>query len=429
VNAQIQLNNRILPILTGFLILMQMIDPSRVWMFLLIGVGGAWIASYLWVRTLSRHLHLKREVRFGWAQVGDQIEERFTIKNTSWLPAPWVEILDHSDMPGYQVSRGSGIDGLSTNSWQTKGVCNQRGLFTLGPTSLRSSDPFGFYFLTLHNPASTSLLVMPPIIPLPTIEVASGGRSGDGHPRANAPERTVSAGSVREYVPGDSLHSIHWRTTARRNSNYVRVFDGTPAGDWWIFLDMEADIQAGDGWDSTVESGVILASSLADRGLRSRVPVGLAVNSEELIWLPPHPEDEQRYEILRGLALARPSRISLADLLVRNKPDIGRRSSLILITPNVGGTWIEALLPLLWRGAVPTVLLLDPRSFGGTDSPEGILKVLTDLGISRHVITRDLLDRPEARPGHTGQWEWRISATGRAIPIKTPGDINWKVLS
>lgn len=428
-NAQIQLNNRILPILTGILILMQIIDPTKVWMFLLLGVGGAWGAAYLWVRTLSRHLYLQREVRFGWAQVGDRIEERFTLRNTSWVPAPWVEIRDHSDMPGYQVSRGSGIDGLSTISWQTKGICNQRGLFSLGPTSLRTSDPFGFYTLSLLNPASTTLLVMPPIIPLPSIEVAPGGRSGEGRPRANAPDQTVSAGSVREYVPGDSLRLIHWRTTARRNGNFVRVLDGTPAGDWWIFLDMEASIQAGEGWESTLESGVILASSLADRGLRSRVSVGLAVNSEELVWLPPHPGDLQRYEILRGLALAQPSQVSLAEFLVRNKAAIGWRTSLILITPNIRGDWIEALIPLLWRGAVPTVLLLDPHTFGGSGSPEHILKTLTDLGIARHVIPRELLDRPEARPGHTGQWEWRISATGRAIPIKTPGDMKWKVLS
>lgn len=428
-NAQIQLNNRILPILTGFLILMQMIDPSEVWMFLLLGIGGAWGAAYLWVRTLSRHLYLQREVRFGWAQVGDRIEERFTLRNTSWVPAPWVEILDHSDMPGYQVSRGSGIDGLSANSWQTKGVCNQRGLFSLGPTSLRTSDPFGFFTLSLLNPASTTLLVMPPIIPLPSIEVAPGGRSGEGHPRANAPDQTVSTGSVREYVPGDSLRLIHWRTTARRNGNFVRVLDGTPAGDWWIFLDMEASIQAGEGWDSTLESGVILASSLADRGLRSRVSVGLAVNSERLVWLPPQPGDLQRYEILRGLALARPGQVSLGELLVRNKAAIGWRTSLVLITPNMRGDWIEALIPLLWRGAVPTILLLDPRTYGGEGSPDSILKTLMELGIAHHMIPRELLDRPEARPGHTGQWEWRISATGRAIPIKTPKDMKWKVLS
>jgi hypothetical protein len=55
--------------------------------------------------------------------------------------------------------------------------------------------------------------------------------------------------------------------------------------------------------------------------------------------------------------------------------------------------------------------------------------LLSDLGVARYVITRDLLDRPESRPGRHGQWEWRVSPLGRAVTARRPGDLAWKVLS
>jgi len=427
--AQVQLQLRILPILIGILILMQLIDPSRVWSILLGGLGGAWVLSALWARSLAQNLRLRREIRFGWAQVGDRLEERFTLDNHGAAPALWVEVLDHSNIPGYCVSQVSDVGGRSNRRWRTDGVCNRRGVFTLGPTSLETSDPFGFYRVRLEDPASMTLVVTPPIVPLPAIEVAPGGHTGHGLPRADAPERTVSSASVRPYVPGDSLRWIHWRTTARRAAPYIRIFDGTPAGDWWIFLDLNARVQTGSGWESTAEHAIILTASLADRGMRLGKAVGLASNSANHIWLPPQEGEHHRWEILRALALAEYGRLSLAELLTRTKPAIGQSTSLVIITPDVSGQWLEALIPLMWRGVVPTVLLINPSTFGVHKEIKPLVASLASLGVTHYEITKDLLDLPEARPGDEGHWEWRISATGRALPLKAPSNLSWKVLS
>jgi uncharacterized protein (DUF58 family) len=269
-------------------------------------------------------------------------------------------------------------------------------------------------------------MVTPPILPLPTIEVAPGGRAGEGRPRANAPERTVGAASVRDYVQSDSLRWIHWPTSARRDSLFVKLFDGTPAGDWWVFLDLDQSVQAGEGQASTEEHGVILAAS---RGLRLSRAVGLVTHGEELIWLPPQEGDGQRWTILRALALVERGSHPLAELLARARPRFGERTSLIIVTPNVEGDWVEALWPLLRRGAIPTVLLLDPVSFGGAGDANRTSAFLSDLGISNYVITRDLLDRPELRPGRQGHWDWRVSPLGRAVTTRRPGELTWKVLS
>jgi uncharacterized protein (DUF58 family) len=302
-------------------------------------------------------------------------------------------------------------------------------VFTLGPTGLKSSDPFGFFTIQLHDPRSRSLMVMPPVVPLPRIEVAPGGRSGEGHPRPNAPERTVSSGSVREYTPGDSWRWIHWKTTAHHNHPFVRIFDGTPAGDWRIILDLDQGVQLGEGSDSTVEHGVILAASLADRGLQRKRAVGLAVNGKQVVWMPPREGESQRWDILRALALVETGDRSLSELIRHMEHDIRSHTSIILITPSLHGDWVEALLPLICRGVTPTVLLLDPASFGGETNSHPMRGALTDLGIAHCLITRDLLNRPEARPGQMGHWEWRVTPSGRAVLVRKPGDMSWKVLS
>lgn len=448
--ARLKLNSRLVPICVILLLVLQLTVPYRGWVVLFVGLGGAWLVAYLWARSLARGLRLVREVRFGWAQVGDRLEERFTLVHRGWAPALWAEIVDHSTLPGYTASRATGLGGDSESTWTVKGVCTRRGVYTLGPTTLRTGDPFGLYTVSTDYAASTTMVVMPPIVPLTNVQVAPGGRAGEGQRRIGSFERTVNAAGVREYAPGDSLSWVHWRTFAHRDELYVRLFDSTPSSDWWIVLDLNQSVQAGQGQDSTIEHGVVLAASLADRGMRLRRAVGLVACGESLdqpsrarpganktarqalpnlIWLTPQESESRRWEILRALALAVPGTCALADLLAQIKPSFKGVSSLIVITPDVRGAWIKSLLPFRWRGVEPTIILLDPSSFGGTGDARAVGASLTDLDIAHHIFTRDMLDRPELRPGREGQWDWSVSPRGRAIAKRGPRNTAWRVLS
>jgi hypothetical protein len=71
---------------------------------------------------------------------------------------------------------------------------------------------------------------------------------------------------------------------------------------------------------------------------------------------------------------------------------------------------------------------MDPISFGGRANPAGAQALLTDLGLTHYLITRDLLDQPEARPGQRGHWRWRVTPTGRAVPVRRPRSLAWRGL-
>jgi uncharacterized protein (DUF58 family) len=292
---------------------------------------------------------------------------------------------------------------------------------------LRSGDPLGLFSIETQSPDSTVLLVLPPVIQIPSIEIAAGGRAGESRrERRSALETTVSVDSVREYVPGDTLRSIHWPTSARRGSLYVRQFEHTPSSDWWIFLDLDKRVQTGEGADSTMEHGVILAASLADKGLRQGHAVGLAACGDELAWVPPQHHPGQLMDILRSLATVTTGDTSLADLLSKASRALQHGASLILITPNVSADWLAPLLRSAENQVAATVFLLDPLSFGGSSSVKQANGLLQHYGITQTIIQQELLNRPEARPGTQGLWEWRTEGRGKAVPVRRPKDASWR---
>ncbi len=427
--TKIRLNLRVLPVLIVLLIVVELLWSERVWMMLLVCCAGIWLADFLWMRALARGLRFQRELRFDWAHVGDELEERFTLSNRARVPALWVEIRDHSNLPNYTVSVATGADGQSENTWRVKHLCARRGVFTLGPTTVRCGTPFSVYTIEMEYTAHTALMVMPAVVALPNIQVAPGGRAHEGRRRASTFERTVSAAGVREYRAGDPFKIIHWRATAHRDELFARTFESTPAGDWWIWLDLDENVQAGAGENSTGEHAIILAASLATRGLQMGRAVGLVVNARELVWRAPKAGEAQRLQILRALATVEPGTRPLAELLTRTKRALTRDASVIVITPSLESDWLDAMVELRWSGAAPTVLLLDRASYGGQGNIDAAMALLAEWNIARYAIPREALDQPTIPPTRQGKWEWTVGATGRAIVRSAPSKQEWRELA
>ncbi|UCG25992.1 MAG: DUF58 domain-containing protein [Chloroflexota bacterium] len=427
---RVRLEARYLPILLGLILLLQLIIPHKSWMILLVGLGGAWLIGNRWAYSLARSLELTRERRFGWTQVGDNLQERFTLTNRGWATALWVTVRDHSTLPSYQASKVRTVGGRALIHWFTDGVCYRRGLFTLGPTTLETGDPFGFYRVTIDYPGLSTMMVMPPIVKLPAIDIASAARVGEGRPIAErTPDRSVSAAGVREFAQGDSLHRIHWPTSARRDDLFVRIFERTPASDWWIFLDLYQQVQAGVGQNASEEQAIVLAASLASQGLEGGTAVGLVASGlgQGAVWLPPKLGDDQRWRILRELALVEPGDQPLARQLAGASAALKGRSSLIIITADIEGQWLDPMLLLMRRGIIPTVLVLDRAAFGGQGDADGAIGSLLELGVTHHRVRPDLLERPEMQPGQIGKW--RQTPRGHWEPRFDHEALDWRELT
>lgn len=137
-----------------------------------------------------------------------------------------------------------------------------RGRYSIGPLTVRLSDPFGFVELTRAFTARSSLVVTPVVTTLPAVSLSGDwSGTGDNRPRAFAATGTEDV-TVREYRMGDDLRRIHWRSTARTDELMVRREEQPYQSRVTILLDTRAVAHRGTGPASSFEYAVSAAASV-----------------------------------------------------------------------------------------------------------------------------------------------------------------------
>jgi uncharacterized protein (DUF58 family) len=391
--TELHLNVQLLPGWVGILVVLYALTGYRGWLVFLIGTGGAWFLAAIWIYALKRGLSIERKLHLAWASVGDSVPEQLKVTNKSWFPALWLEIQDASTTLETPIRLVSDVDPGFTRTRYPNHLFKRRGVYSLGPTRLRTSDPFGIYTLTIHDLRSNTILITPPRLPLSQLRITPGGWAGDQRRQRGIINWDISEAGIRDYVPGDSLRRIHWHASAHHDTLIVRQLEAATSGDWWIFVDLDTSVQAGIGQNSTVELCVVLAASLAMRGLRERRRVGLALAGPELVWLEPHSNPAQRWRILQALAMAEAGKWPLAELLAVGRPT--QTATLIVITPTTDPAWVAGA-GRFRRGGHGMGLLVDPVEFGGHGDQYRVISALAQRGIPHVRMPRSLLDEAYA---------------------------------
>ncbi|MBK8985153.1 MAG: DUF58 domain-containing protein [Chloroflexi bacterium] len=275
-DVKLQMHQRRPLLWLAVLLITAVFLPDRAWNTLLVGFGGLFLAAYGWTYFLIHGLHASRKLRFGWVAVGDRLSEQFELVNDSPIPALWVEVIDQSNVPGYNAAVVQSLSIGSHIHWRQSAICTRRGQFTLGPWALRTGDPFGIFSATRTYPASDEIIIHPPIHSTLPIPLPSGQSSGRAHARERAQQATINAAGARAYQPGDPFRWIHWRVSAHRDELFVREFDLDAAGDLWLMLDMQTAVQLNNAALGTEEHAVLLAAAISARVLQNNRGVGLA---------------------------------------------------------------------------------------------------------------------------------------------------------
>ena len=244
------------------LLFMQLLGPSPIWIALLVSLVGLYAISYAWVRNQIGQVHFERRREGAMLVVGDALQERFFVRNESSLPLHWLEFADRSRLPGYNPRQVVSCGGGSSYQWRAEAHCTQRGVFRLGPHTLRTADPFGLFSLEISDARSESLLVYPRVAHIPQLELPRGNLSGQDR-RRRAYSGSERSQAVRAYRPGDSLRYVHWPISARQGELVVTDVETEPSGDLWIVLDVNRAVQSGEAESNTLETGVVLAASAA----------------------------------------------------------------------------------------------------------------------------------------------------------------------
>jgi uncharacterized protein (DUF58 family) len=340
------------------------------------------ILSWLWARYSLRKLDFHRNTLSGRVQVGETFEERLMLDNTSIMPKLWVQIADGSTLPGHRAGYVASMGGRKRAVWKARTVCRRRGHFQLGPVTATSGDPFGLFRRHIVLTSSHELLVLPQVLPLTNFALFSGGLPGRGRSSQRALQTTTNATTIRDYMAGDALSRIHWRSSAHYNKLMVKEFDLDPAVDAWVFLDLHDAVQAGEGDASTEEYGVTLAATIATYLLRQDLSVGIIVNAQhrEMLSLDRGNRQVERVLELLAVVTAGPGP-DLKEALALDALHFGRNTVAIVITPSTSRDWHEGLRHLQRRGVKVAVVGLDAASFDNSPPDEDTLALLEGAGI------------------------------------------------
>ena len=361
---------------------------------------AAVVVCFLWSLASIGWVSMARQPQSLRAQVGETLEEKLTVWNTGLWPKLWLEVRDHSDLPGYQPSRVVSLAPLRSVSWMSAARCWRRGEYRLGPVSLSSGDPFGFFRWTRRAKSALHLLVYPATVDLGQFNLSSGDLTGGASQSGGPHQPAASVGGVREYVPGDSLSRIHWPSTARARRFIVKEFEFDPTSEVWLVLDLQASVQRGQGDDSTEEYGVVIAASLTRRLLEIGRAVGLLANANPPLVVPMDRGPRQLVRVLERLAVVRADgRRSVAELLLAESSRFDRSTTAIVVTPSADESWPLALRQATQRGARALAVFLEPASFSGQEGEPAMLASLAAANTSTYVVKKgDPLPEALARP-------------------------------
>ncbi len=255
--------------------------------FLVVGVAGlAAMALAVLVRLLRpSRLSVSRRLAPPRVAAGDSAAVELVIRNLATTASPLLVLHDAvSESSGVTLSLAP-IGGRASARAAYRLPTARRGVIALGPVRIDDVDAVGLVRRRHRIENRARLLVHPPVEALRLRGLPAGNDPFQG------PELRPSLGmsdeefdGLREYVPGDDLRKIHWRSSARMDDLQVRQFrpphhgrlsvviDTRPPGDQRRVLDITTSmaasiaaaglaeghavrVQAGDGRGTPAVSG------------------------------------------------------------------------------------------------------------------------------------------------------------------------------
>jgi uncharacterized protein (DUF58 family) len=122
---------------------------------------------------------------------------------------------------------------------------DQRGVFQVGPLLVARSDPFGLLRVGQEQRDLAILYVHPRVLHLAPFP--SGlHRDLDGPSSGEAPDGGITFQNLREYVEGDDLRLVHWRSYAKTGALMVRHNIDTHQPRSIVILDTRASVHTGE---------------------------------------------------------------------------------------------------------------------------------------------------------------------------------------
>jgi uncharacterized protein (DUF58 family) len=317
--------------------------------------------------------------------IGQRATVRLRLENVGRMPTGLLLLEDH--VPYVLGARPRFVlDRMSARWRRDVGYpvrSDVRGRFSIGPLTVRVTDPFGLVELSRAFKAQDTLLVTPEVHPL--VQARLGGEwasSGESRPRAAAADGEEDV-TVREYRDGDDLRRVHWRSSARRGELMVRREDQPWQSRATLFLDTRRIGHRGSGPGSSFEWSVSATASVGAHLLRRGYSVRLATDAGAAVTTTAResgPSAEAEGLLLDALAVVGPSSVGQLSHAAMGVPLDGSYGLLVAVLGVITPVEAEAMVRIRHRAATGLAIVVDSPTWAPAKerSPQQIAEQLAE---------------------------------------------------
>jgi uncharacterized protein (DUF58 family) len=227
------------------------------------------------------------------AEIGDTVPVRVTVRNTGWLPVPWVLLedllpsaqgqpptLSRLKVKGKRLQIGM-VRGGGEVELRYKLQMNMRGYYQVGPVVMESGDLFGLHRRYRVETEPHYVLVYPKVVPLEGYDLASRRPVGEIRLTHRLYEDPTRISGVREYQAGDPLNRVHWRATARTGQMHCKVYEPSTIAGITVLLDFHEAGYYRQAEPTRSDLAITAAASLAGAVYEMGQQVGLVTNGRD----------------------------------------------------------------------------------------------------------------------------------------------------
>ncbi len=213
-----------------------------------------------------------------------------------WLP-------EHSSVVEGSDRRLVSLKGGETLVWKYS-FQGKRGFHAFTHLQASASDMFGILTVRRDFATSGQVLILPVAPRVRRIAIRTRNtRVYSG----TIPSRQGGSGvdffGVREYQPGDTMHAVNWRVSARQTQAlYANEYEQERVADVGIILDARKQSNRVGEALSIFDESVVATASLSDAFLAAGNRVGLLIYGQYINWTLPGYGKVQRERILHALA-------------------------------------------------------------------------------------------------------------------------------
>ena len=332
---------------------------------------GVYLLSRLWMQRATKQLSVER--RFAdHAFFGDRVAVDLRLRNTGWLPIPWLYV--HDSLPVQLAAppffrRVVGLGPHQSKDLNYELECHKRGYYAVGPTAVQSGDLLDVAHPQPGQVDAVNLVVYPKIVPIEKLGLPTHS------PLAVLPARSplfrdpTCVIGVRDYQWGDSPRRIHWTATASAGRLLVKRYRPAIARETLICLDLDQQNYGQRQRYDATELAIVVAASLANHIIvKEGLPVGLTtqawdplVEQQVHIFRPPRSQRASLITLLEVLARVQiTSETSLSNLLRRATMSLSWGSTLCVITGRETTDLLDNLVYLRRAGFAISLILVQP---------------------------------------------------------------------